>query len=93
MCGVGNQFTFLNDTTPFYGQHDIRRIGNGNVTFLDNGYRVLSAPYHAARAVEYQLDEINKTASLCWKYKYDSGVCFKATGKEQLITNGNTYLN
>ncbi|MCX6275174.1 MAG: aryl-sulfate sulfotransferase [Bacteroidetes bacterium] len=93
MGGVGNQFTFLNDTTPFYGQHDIRRIANGNVTFLDNGYRLLSAPYHAARAVEYQLDEVNYTASLVWKYQYDTVMYSKATGNVQRLPNGNTLVN
>ncbi len=93
MGGVQNQFTFLNDTTPFYGQHDIRRIGNGNVTLFDNGFRVLSAPYHAARALEYQLDEVNKTASLVWKYQYDSLMYSKATGNVQRLPNGNTLIN
>ena len=91
--GVQNQFAFLNDTTPFYGQHDIRRISNGNITLLDNGYRILSAPYHAARALEYQLDEVNKTATLAWSYVYDSVMYSKATGNVQRLPNGNTLVN
>ena len=32
--GKMNQFTFTNDSTQFIGQHDIRRIANGNITIL-----------------------------------------------------------
>jgi hypothetical protein len=91
--GVRNQFTFLNDTVPFYGQHDIRRIANGNITLLDDGFRVLSAPYHGCRALEYQLDEVNKTASLVWSYVYDSAMYSRSTGNMQRLPNGNTLVN
>jgi len=91
--GVQNQFTFLTDTVPFYGQHDIRRIANGNITLYDNGFRALSAPYHGARALEYQLDEVNRTASLVWGYVYDSTMYSKATGNVQRLLNGNTLVN
>jgi len=91
--GTQNQFTFLNDTVPFYGQHDIRRNANGNITFFDNGYRVLGAPYHGCRAVEYQLDEVNKTATLVWDYVYDSTMYSRATGNVQCLPNGNILVN
>ncbi|CAN5595429.1 hypothetical protein BH11BAC1_BH11BAC1_05170 [soil metagenome] len=91
--GVQNDFTFLNDTTPFYGQHDIRRIANGNITLFDNGFRVTAAPFHGCRAMEYQLDEINKTATAVWSYLYDSTMYSKATGDVQRLPNGNTLVN
>jgi len=91
--GVQNQFTFLNDTTPFYGQHDIRRIANGHVTLFDNGFRVTTSPYHWARAMEYQLDEVNKTASVAWSYTYDTTMYSKATGNVQRLPNGNTLVD
>ena len=91
--GKRNQFTILNDTIPFYGQHDIRRNANGNVTLFDNGFRILAAPYHWARAVEYQLDEVNKTASLVWQYGYDTSMYSRATGNVQRLPNGNTLIN
>ena len=91
--GTQNQFTILNDTLPFYGQHDIRRNANGNVTLYDNGFRELAAPYHWARAVEYQLDETNLTASLVWEYTYDSSMYSRATGNVQRLQNGNTLVN
>lgn len=91
--GVQNQFTFLNDTTRFYGQHDIRRIDNGHVTLYDNGYRALGYPFHGARAMEYELDEVNKTASVAWSYIYDSSMYSRATGNVQRLPNGNTLIN
>jgi hypothetical protein len=93
MGGVQNQFTFINETVSFYGQHDIRRIANGDITFFDNGYRVPAAPFHGCRAVEYQLDEVNKIATLVWKYVYDSTMYTRATGNVQRLPNGNTLVN
>jgi hypothetical protein len=91
--GKQNQFTLLNDTIPFYGQHYVRRNTNGNLTLFDNGFRVLTAPYHGARALEYQLDEVNKTAALVWGYVYDSTMYSRAMGNVQRQPNGNTLVN
>src|SRR5690606_33427409 len=63
--GKNNEFTFVNDTLAFSFQHDIRRLPNGNVTLFDNGN------HHKpprSRAVEYELDEVNKTATVVWQY-------------------------
>ena len=72
--GVNNEFTFLNDSldfqhsipTPFCYQHDIRRLTNGNITIYDNGN--YKHPKYS-RMVEYQLDELNMTATLIWEYR------------------------
>ena len=72
--GVNNEFTFLNDSldfqhsipTPFCYQHDIRRLTNGNITIYDNGN--YKDPKYS-RMVEYQLDELNMTATLTWEYR------------------------
>jgi len=72
--GVNNEFTFLNDSldfqhsipTPFCYQHDIRRLTNGNITIYDNGN--YKHPKYS-RMVEYQLDELNMTATLTWEYR------------------------
>ena len=93
MGGVRNQFTFLNDSIPFYGQHDIRRLANGNVSLYDNGYRIGTAPYHYSRALEYRLDESALTAELVWDYVYDSTMYSRATGNVQRLPDGNTLLN
>ena len=67
--GKYNNFTFIGDTVPFYGQHDVRRLPNGHLTLFDNG-RNKSNRQHGARAVEYILDESNFTAKLVRSYGY-----------------------
>ena len=63
---VNNQFAFPNDRRGFSHQHDIRRLPNGHVTLFDNG-NFLDPVY--SRAVEYNLDEVNKVATLVWEYR------------------------
>jgi hypothetical protein len=84
MGGKNNQYTFYNDSVPFCGQHDIRRAHNGNITLFDNGMFNAS---HAARGIEYSLDEINKTATLVWNYSCASNVSSLATGNMQRIND------
>ncbi len=87
--GVHNQFTLINDTTPFYYQHNIRRIANGNVTMFDNGnFRTPSY----SRALEYNLDEVNKTATLVWKYINNPIIYGSSQGSVQRLQNGNTLI-
>jgi hypothetical protein len=88
--GKYNQFTFIGDTTPFYGQHNIRRINNGDFTLYDNGNHFTP---HGARALEYQLDEINKTAEVKWSYTYDSSMFSYATGNVQRMSDYRTLIN
>jgi Arylsulfotransferase (ASST)/Bacterial Ig-like domain len=88
--GVNNQFTFTNDTIGFSYQHHIRRIPNGNVTLFDNGN--FHAP-HFSRAVEYQLDEVNKTATLVWQYRNTPNLWGFAMGSVQRLHNGNTLIS
>lgn len=62
-----NQFTFVNDTqNGFSAQHDARFLPNGDLLLFDNGN--LNNP-QLSRAVEYKLDEVNKTAELVWEYR------------------------
>jgi len=90
--GNYNQFTFLTDTVPFYGQHDIRRLPNGHITLYDNGYHNADTR-HAARALEYELDEINMTAKLVWSYEYDSLMISNSQGSVQVLPNKNALIN
>jgi hypothetical protein len=88
--GKSNQFTCSNDALNFSGQHDIRRIYNGHITILDNG------TYHTprlARALEYELDEIGKTATLVWGYSYNSSLYSVAVGSHQALPNGNHLID
>ncbi len=87
--GKNNEFKFVNWTEPFYGQHDIKRIANGHFTLFDNGQNVVS---HGARALEFELDEKNKIATLKWSYIYDSAMSSKGRGNVQRLPDENTLI-
>ncbi len=87
--GSLNDFTFINDTIGFSYQHDIRRLANGNISLFDNGN------YHTpqfSRAVEYHLDEAQKTATLVWEYRHIPRLYAPAMGNAQRLPNGNTLI-
>ena len=88
--GKNNQFTFFNDTLGFSHQHAIRRIENGHLTLFDNGN------FHSfvvSRALEYALDEQNKTATLVWEYRDSTNIYGGAMGYVQRLSNGNTLVS
>lgn len=92
--GKGNEFTFIGeneDNAPDYfsEQHDARRLDNGNITIFDNGNR--HNPEHA-RAVEYELDEINKTARLIWDYRHTPDILSRNQGSTQRLPNGGNVI-
>ena len=87
--GKNNDFTFINDSIKFSYQHDIRRIANGNITLYDNGN------FHTpqfSRAVEYQLNEANRTATLVWQYRSTPDIYGFAMGSARRLPNGNTII-
>jgi len=91
MGGPLNEFTILND--PLNGvsqQHDVTRLENGNLLVFDNGN------YHTpptSRVVEYEIDEINKTATLVWEFENQNGYISRAMGSAQRLPNQNTLIN
>jgi len=91
MGGPLNQFTFINDPmNGFKMQHDVRRLDNGNISLFDNG--VTHEP-PISRAVEYIINENNKTAELIWEYTHPDNILGLAMGSVQRLTNGNTLIN
>ncbi len=89
MGGKNNQFTFVGDTIGFSHQHAVRRIANGHMTLFDNGN------YHHpafSRALEFQLDEQNKIATLVWQYRNSPDIYGTALGYVQRLANGNTLI-
>ncbi|MEO6166581.1 MAG: arylsulfotransferase family protein [Chitinophagales bacterium] len=96
MGGENNQFAFVNDNIPkhFSEQHDVRRIANGNITILNNGNYL---PTEISSAKEYQLDEVNKVATLIWFYEHPdvngNKVYARASGNVQRLPNGNTMIS
>jgi hypothetical protein len=84
-----NEFTFVNDTRGFSYQHDARRLPNGNITVFDNGN--FQNPGFS-RAVEYELDEQNKVATLVWQYRNTPDVRGPFMGNVQRRSSGGTMI-
>lgn len=92
--GKQNQFTFLNEddsNSPNYFsyQHDVHVLPDGDITLFDNGNQH-NPPY--SRAVEYKLDEQNKTADMVWEYRPSPDIFNFAMGSVQRLSNGNTII-
>ncbi|HTK31078.1 MAG TPA: aryl-sulfate sulfotransferase [Candidatus Saccharimonadaceae bacterium] len=87
--GKHNEFTFIDDPLGFSHQHAIRRIDNGHVTLFDNGN------FHdpaASRAVEYELDEVGKTARLVWSFANTPDQLGFVMGYVQRLPDGHTLI-
>ena len=87
--GKSSDFTFPDDG-GFSGQHDIRRLPNGNITLFDNGN---SSTNQITRAVEYKLDITSWTASLIWEYIDPTPFFARAMGNHQTTTERNHLIN
>jgi arylsulfotransferase ASST len=87
--GRNNQFTFINEPIAFSHQHCARRLPNGHITLFDNGN--FRTP-EFSRAVEYAIDEVQKTATLVWQYRLNPDVFTVAAGSVQRLSNGNTLI-
>lgn len=92
--GNKSDFNFIGEhqeNAPDYFslQHDLNRLNNGNLLFFDNGI-ARTDPY--SRAVEYKLDEVNKTATLVWEYRNSPDIYSSAMGSAQRLSNGNTLI-
>lgn len=80
--GKSSDFTFLGDN-GFSGQHDIKRLANGNYTLYDNGN--MSGPPKITRAVEYQIDTTNWTCTLIREFTHPTNLYARAMGNFQSI--------
>ncbi len=92
--GKLNQYTFstangIADDPVFSYQHDIVRLPNGNITMFDNGTQ--RTPQWS-RAVEYKLDEVNKTCTLVWQYRNTPDIYAGVQGAVQTLPNGNRVI-
>jgi hypothetical protein len=87
--GLNNEFTFINDNIGFSHQHNARRVAPGRITLFDNG-NFHSPPF--SRAIEYELDEVNKTATLVWQFDHNKDIFSFAMGNAQRLPNGNTLI-
>ncbi len=87
--GKRNEFKFIDCPVPFYGQHDVRRIKNGHITLYDNGDYLQP---HGARALEFDLNENDKTAKLTWSYTFKENMRSRGRGNVQRLENNNTLI-
>ena len=89
--GPNNEFTFVDDSlNGFSKQHDVRRLQNGNILLFDNG-NGHNPPI--SRALEYAIDNTNKTASLIWGFSHPEYLVGLAMGSIQRLPNNNTLIN
>ena len=89
--GPMNDFIFIDD--PLHGpnrQHDARRLPNGNIMIFDNGDG-RQLPF--TRVVEYEINEIELTATLVWQYSHPDGHVSLNQGCAQRLENGNTLIS
>ena len=85
-----NQFEFIGDPfVGFTGQHHVQVLPNGNILLFDNGN---AGQNHPARAVEYQIDEENMSATLVWSFTDVKERSAGAMGSVQRLDNGNTLI-
>jgi hypothetical protein len=89
MGGKGNEFTLKGDTQWFSCQHDIRRLDNGNVTIFDNGN--FNDPVES-RVLEYELDEVNKIATLVYEYRREPAMYSPSMGSARKLPGGNMLV-
>lgn len=88
--GKKNQFTFIGENAEWAdGLHNISRLENGHFLFLDN---TAVGSDLTARAVEYEVDEVNKTATLVWQYAPVKPALAVRRGSAQRLPNGNTII-
>lgn len=88
--GKTSSFAFPNDA-GFSGQHDVRRLPNGNVALFDNAN--MAAPPRVSRAVEYQLDTVDWVATKVWEYRYTPPFFSSAMGSHQTTADRRHLIN
>jgi hypothetical protein len=93
LSGAHSDFTFVNDSlNGFENQHAIRVSGTNRYTLFDNG-DLHNPP--VSRAVEYELDLTNRTATVVWQYPGTPTTSLYShyMANAQRLPNGNTLIN
>ena len=91
--GNHSDYAFINDPlNGFRNQHSIRALGNRRYLLFDNGD--LHSP-SVSRAVEYELDPNEMTATIVWQYPETTTTSLYShyMGNTQRLENGNTLIN
>ncbi len=88
--GKNNQFEWIGENAEFsQGHHDVTRLDNGNILLFDNTSKNSGM---TSRAVEYNLDLDNMTATLAWEFAPDPPVFGPFMASSQRLPNGNTLI-
>jgi len=92
--GEQSDFIFTNDY-PFSKQHCIKSLGSNRYLLYDNGN--LSDQYtggiQRSRAVEYELNIPDFTATKLWDFVHPDSLFTPSIGSVQRLENGNTLIN
>jgi hypothetical protein len=93
-AGPANEFDFI-DTHPFSYQHSVRPVGDNRYLLFDNGNlgSTFTGLPNYSRAIEFQLDTTNMTASVVWEYIHPELLFGPAMGSVQRLPNSNTLIN
>ena len=87
--GTYNQFTVENgDTPPFLHQHGVRAIGVNGVQLLDN-----LGDASGSRAERYEIDDLDRIASLRVAYRSAAGLVAQIGGSTQTLAGGHTLVS
>ncbi len=87
--GKNDQFTWADPSHKFSFPHDFKRMANGHYTIFDNG-KERDPAY--SRAVEYVIDQENKTIEMVWEYDADKNVYSPSGGSVLRLKSGNTLV-
>lgn len=85
-----NDFTFIGDPRGFSHQHDARLLPDGHLTVFDNG-NCLVPEY--SRALEYEIDEVNMTATLVWSHRATPDIYGGELGSMRRQADGASLIN
>ncbi len=92
--GWGNQFSFGGGENPVqaaahFSCHGLSRLPNGNILLFCNADQQST---RSSKVYEYQLDEVNKVATLVWSYTPATPWYSWHAGSAQRLSNGNTFI-
>ena len=92
--GEQSDFTFTNDY-PFSQQHCIKSLGNNRYLLYDNGNSsdLYTGGIKRSRAVEYELNLNDLTATKVWDFVHPDSLFTPSIGSVQRLENGNTLIN
>jgi Arylsulfotransferase (ASST)/Secretion system C-terminal sorting domain len=90
MGGSQNQFSLVNDSVWFSGQHYARFLSETKIGLYDNATQ---RPSGIARGIEYEVDTISMTATVGWKQETATGMNSLFTGSYQVLPDSHRLID